>query len=157
MDADRGIARAAESLGYSLKEEQKRSIEHFVTGRDVFVSLPTGFGKSLCYILLPRVFDLMRGVEKKSIVLVVSPLIALMRDQIAFITGLGLSAAMVSDKESTSAGIRTGIKNGAFQVVFISPEALFRSTEWRNTLSSDTYGQHLVGFIVDEAHCIKKW
>ena len=54
---------------------------------DVFVSLPTGFGKSLCYILLPRVFDLLRGVEKKSIVAVISPLIALMEDQLMFYSG----------------------------------------------------------------------
>ena len=48
----------------------------------VFVSLPTGYGKSLCYVLLPSVFDIKLGlVENTSIVMVVSPLIALMKDQ----------------------------------------------------------------------------
>ena len=57
------VTRAAESLplGYSLKPEQRRSVEKFAAGSDVFVSLPTGFGKSLCYTLLPPVFDLLRG------------------------------------------------------------------------------------------------
>lgn len=64
---------------------------------------------------------------------------------------------MVSDKESISATIRVEIKHGSFQVVFISPEALFISSEWRNMLSSNIYRENLLGFIVDEAHCVKKW
>ena len=51
------VARAAASLGYlSLKPEQEATILAFVSGKDVFVSLPTGYGKSLCFGLLPRVF-----------------------------------------------------------------------------------------------------
>ncbi len=71
---DAAIVKAAESLGYNLKPDQMRTLQKFVGGRDVFVSLPTGYGKSLCYILLPRIFDLLRGVEDKSVVIVVSPL-----------------------------------------------------------------------------------
>ena len=76
------IVKAAGSLGYTLKPEQKQALLKFV-GQDVSISLPTGFGKSLCYILLPRIFDLLRGVENKCIVIVVSPLIALMKNQVA--------------------------------------------------------------------------
>ena len=43
------------------------------------------------------------------------------------------------------------------QLVYISPEALFLFTEWRRMLSSDHYGENLVGFIVDEALCVRKW
>ena len=60
-------------------------------GRDVFVALPTGYGKSLCYCCLPRVVDLVRSVEKQSIVVVVSPLIALMKDQVAACHSKGLT------------------------------------------------------------------
>ena len=151
------IKHAASSLGYVLKPEQQTSIEKFVCGKDVFISLPTGYGKSLCYILLPRVFDLLRGAENKSIVLVVSPLIALMKDQVSSITAIGLSAAMVSGKESTPPAVKVAIKKGDYQIIFMSPEALFMSTEWRNMLSSDIYRENLMGFIIDEAHCIKKW
>ena len=55
----------------------------------MFVSLPIGYGKSLCYTLLPPVFDLLRRVKEKSIVLVVSPLLALMNDQVAPISEKG--------------------------------------------------------------------
>ena len=94
------IDEAAASLGYtSLKEEQKKALFSFVTGRDVFVSLPTGYGKSLCYALLPFIFDVKRGlVEKKSVVMVVSPLIALMKDQSSSFTRRGITAGYVSDK-----------------------------------------------------------
>ena len=53
----------------------------FVDGRDVFVMLPTGSGKSLCYTALPSVFDILRGKDGH-IVIVVSPLVALMKDQV---------------------------------------------------------------------------
>lgn len=154
---DSAISKAADSLGYTLKPEQRKSLQKFVAGSDVFVSLPTGFGKSLCYILLPRIFDLIREVENKSIILVVSPLIALMKDQVSAITSIGVTATLVSDKESTPSAVRAGIKKGDFQILFVSPEALFRSTECRSLLSSDVYMTNLVGFIVDEAHCVKKW
>ena len=68
---------AATSLGITaLKTEQQEAIRQFVLGRDVFVSLPTGYGKSVCYFPLPFVFDRLRRVDKKSIVVVVSPLVA---------------------------------------------------------------------------------
>ena len=51
------ITSVAEYFKYKLKTQQEESIFYFVKGNDVFVSLPTGFGKSLCYILLPAVFD----------------------------------------------------------------------------------------------------
>ena len=52
------IDEAATSLGYTrLMYEQKKALHAFVSGKDVFISLPTGYGKSLCYALLPSVFD----------------------------------------------------------------------------------------------------
>lgn len=151
------IKKASSSLGYQLKEKQEESIMEFVKGRDVFVSLPTGYGKSLCYILLPSIFDQLRKVTKKSIVLVVSPLIALMRDQIANVTAMGISATHISDKQATGATVRRAVKKGEYQIIFISPEALLATVEWRNMLSTDTYRENLMAFVIDEAHCIKKW
>lgn len=73
---------AIRTLGYtSLRPEQLQVVEKFVSGRDVFVSLPTGGGKSLCYACLPLVFDSLRSLRQRSIVLVVSPLNSLMQDQ----------------------------------------------------------------------------
>ena len=154
---DNAIATAAHSLGYVLKPEHRTSIFQFASGSDVFVSLPTGYGKSLCYTLLPSVFDLLKGVEEKSIVLVVSPLLALMKDQVASISEKGVPAVFISDKDSTPPTVKREIKNGNFQVVFTSPECLFLSMEWKIMLLSNVYQQNLIGFVVDEAHYIKKW
>ena len=58
MDIAEAVRKAGVSVGYDqLKDEQVNILCTFVEGRDVFVSLPTGFGKSLCYMLLPLVFD----------------------------------------------------------------------------------------------------
>lgn len=141
---------------HALKTEQEESILQLAMGKDVFVSLPTGFGKSLCYIILPCVFDLMRSVVKKSIVIVVSPLKALMKDQVDSICS-NIPATYVTDRESTSPSKRKAIRDGDYQVIFISPESLFCGTEWRRLLSTDTYRKYLAAFVIDEAHCIKKW
>ena len=151
------IRDAAFSLGFNLKTEQEESIFYFLKGADVFVSLPTGFGKSLCYILLPKVFDLLRGVDNKSIIVVISPLIALMEDQVASIISLGISAVHVSDRPSLDSITKHGIQHGDYQIIFLSPEALFCTMEWRRVLSTEHYKVNLVGLVVDEAHCIKKW
>ena len=61
----------------------------------MFVALPTGYGKSLCYCCLPSVFDRVRSVEEQSIVVVVCPLTALMKDQVAVCHSKGLTAGYV--------------------------------------------------------------
>ena len=69
----------------SLKEEQRPSIKAIYEGNDIFVWLPTGYGKNLCYQALPFVMDHKNGVaetQKSSAVLVITPLIALMFDQV---------------------------------------------------------------------------
>ena len=112
------VLTAAKSLGYStLKPEQHEAVVKFASGRDVFVSLPTGHGKSLCYILLPPVFDSLRGVEAKSVVLVVSPLVGLMRDQVTSINKLGMSAMCLHDCNPAE---KEKIKQGLVQVLLQS-------------------------------------
>ena len=74
----------------------------FLFGNDVFVSLPTGYSKLLCFGLLPYVFDALRGVEKKSIVLAVCPLVALMKEHVNF-SSMGIPAAYIISTTSTLA------------------------------------------------------
>ena len=64
---------AAKRLGYCLRENQMRVIVQFCRGQDVFVSLPTGSGKSLCYSCLPWTFDLLKKHSSQSIIIVVTP------------------------------------------------------------------------------------
>ena len=75
----------AARAGYSLRPLQEQVIISFVQGSDVFVGLPTGSGKSLCYNILPDVIKSLRKV-KSSIAVIVSPLIALMKDQVRAMT-----------------------------------------------------------------------
>ena len=71
------LCKAASKLGYpTLKVEQEQAITYFISGNDVLVSLSTGYGKSLCFATLPKVFDLLRD-EHKVIVLVITPLLSL--------------------------------------------------------------------------------
>ena len=61
MDISRAISVVSMELGLELKDKQVKAIERFCEGSDVFVSLPTGFGKSLIYGLLPLIFDKIKG------------------------------------------------------------------------------------------------
>ena len=79
------------------KPEQRKAVQSIYQGRDVFVWLPTGFGKSLCYEVLPFVMDhkLGRVGSAASLVLIVSPLIALMTDQVSSLRKRGVKAAVM--------------------------------------------------------------
>ena len=69
-------------LGYtSIKHEQLEVVTGILFGRDVFAVLPTGFGKNLCFSCLPSVFDHLLPVDKPSIIVVITPLTAIMKDQ----------------------------------------------------------------------------
>ena len=82
-DFDSVISSAAQRLGYErVKPQQLKVIVSFLKGNDVFAVLPTGYGKTLCYTILPIVFDLMHGTEGSTIVVVVTPLIAIIQDQV---------------------------------------------------------------------------
>ena len=78
----RQSSKVASQMGYcALRPKQEEMILDFVRWSDIFVSLPTGSGKLLCYSLLPGVFDEICCLQSVSIVIVVSPLVALMREQ----------------------------------------------------------------------------
>ncbi len=80
--------RSAVRLGYSLglKKEQMEVVVAFMTGKDVFAVLPTGFGKSLCYACLPFAFAELEKAERTEgpIVVVATPLTAIMKDQVSW-------------------------------------------------------------------------
>ena len=148
------VSLAAKKLGYPhLRTEQKRVLKEFINGSDVFVSLPTGSGKSLCYGVLPATFDTLRGVGN-SIAVVVSPLLALMKDQVRSFERKGVKAVYYGEADSETRG---DISQGAYQIVFVSPESLLKDTEWRDILQSPIYQENLICVAIDEAHCVKKW
>ncbi len=80
------IVEAARELGYPImKPEQQLDVTiAFVEGRDLFTVLPTGYGKSLCYSILPYTFDKLANKERGfSIIIVVTPLVVIMKDQVS--------------------------------------------------------------------------
>ena len=158
-DLDKIIMDASVSFGYNeLKVEQHKALKAFVEGRDVFVALPTGYGNPYAMLCCLLYLTLKKNwLKKTSTCMIVSPLIALMKDQSNFFIKKGISSGFMSDIESINKDMRRKIRKGECQIVFISPEALFLDTEWRRMLSSDLYRTNLLGFIVDEAHCVKKW
>ena len=103
-----------------LNPLQEEAIASFVINkRDVFVNLPTGFGKSLIYQAIPLIFDVMLEAPGH-IVAVISPLVNLMKDQVEKLTGLEIPAATLSeiDKEK-----EMGVEKGVFSIIYGSPEA----------------------------------
>ena len=150
------ISTAAASLGYSkLKPKQYEAVKEFVCGRDVFVCLPTASGKSLCYAASPLSSTVCatKQVPCTSLVIVVSPLIALMKDQVETFMRKGLKAVYASSDEESKHAILTG----GFQLVYLSPESLLTDREWRVILEGPLFQDNLVALVIDEAHCVKKW
>ena len=91
-----------------------------------------------------------------SIVLCVSPLIAIMVEQTAKFIALGVNAQFVGEAQS-DATVRQRVIDGEYQLVFISPENLLCNPQYRGMLHSLQYKSKLVSVVVDEAHCVKVW
>ena len=106
----------------ALKDEQRTALEAFLSGKDVFALLPTGFGKSLIYQLAPLVAKEM-GTKPNPILIVVSPLVALIADQIKEATKLGLKALQLSNNAA-----HDDIIHGRCQLVFGSPSRGYSTT-----------------------------
>ena len=140
----------------TLKDKQKEATCSFVNGRDCFVILQTGYGKTLCYVLLPYVYDHFRGKTRSSIVICVSPLISLMMDQVKKHSVLGLAIQFVGQAQEDPS-VNCGVLEGGYQLVFMSPEALIGCKHWQEMLLTRKYKDDLVALVVDEAHCVKTW
>ena len=108
------IKHAFLTLGYAAAtSDQDKAVREFLQGKDVFVSLPTGEGKSLCFATLRAVFDFLKrhltvctgspSAEQSSICVVVSPLTSLMKDQVAEFSERGLKCAYVGEEQDDPA------------------------------------------------------
>lgn len=145
-------------LGYAaLTRHQALAVEAFLSRGDVFVSLPIGSGKSLCYCVLLKAFDLLHRstcTDTQLVAIVVNPLVSLMVDQVRHMTERHVSAIYVGDCDDKS---EADVCDSVYQLVYISPEALLTNDTWREMLLSPVYQENLVAVVVDEAHCVKKW
>ena len=119
--------------------------------------LPTGYGKSLIFTLLPYAWNSLLSVQGQS-VLVVSPLLSLMEDQVTKINTRGVPTVHVGtlgDKPPNSDTIKN-IKDCKYLIVLLSPEAVFND-KWRSLLKSESYRCRVRTIVIDEAHCVIQW
>ena len=116
---------SARQLGIpSFKPKQEEAICNFIAGHNVFVSLPTGYGNSACYMCLSMVVNCVRGVDLvSSMVFIVSPLIAILEDQVKKCYGEGITAVHVGENNMTET-TRSEILSGRYQIIFSSPESV---------------------------------
>ena len=125
---------------------QEEVIRHVLAGGDALVLMPTGGGKSLCYQVPALCLD--------GLTVVVSPLIALMQDQVAALAQLGVRAAMLNstlDFRSATA-VERAMRDGQLDLVYVAPERL------KATGFLDLLGRcRLALFAIDEAHCVSQW
>lgn len=135
------------SFGFStFKPNQQHIIESWLSGRDVFAALPTGGGKSLCYQL--------PALIREGLTVVVSPLIALMKDQVDAARENGIPASYLNSSQDADMArtVWRELAAGKLKLLYVSPERL-SGDEFRSALVEFGVG----AFAIDEAHCVSEW
>jgi len=141
------LANLETSFGFTqFRDGQEQTINQVINGQSSLAIFPTGSGKSLCYQL--------SALYLPHLTLVVSPLLALMKDQLSFLASKGIPAASI-DSTLTSdqhKQVIKDVKNGQIKILMISVER-FKNERFRQFISSVPVSQ----LVVDEAHCISEW
>ncbi|TGK18411.1 RecQ family ATP-dependent DNA helicase [Leptospira stimsonii] len=130
----------------SFRTSQERIISDVLSGRNCLVIMPTGMGKSICYQLPALALD--------GLTIVISPLIALMQDQVSKLKSIGIDAGYINSSLSKEDRIRSyeNLKNGKYKILYVSPER-FRKRAFLDAL----HGRTVSLLAIDEAHCISQW
>ncbi len=136
-----------QTFGYeTFRPLQREIMDASLAGRDVVAVLPTGAGKSLCYQL--------PALAREGLTLVVSPLIALMKDQVDALTASGVAATFLNSTLAAdeTARRRSGLEQGAYRLLYAAPERVMAPG-----FVEDLRRWRVTSVAVDEAHCISEW
>lgn len=139
------------TFGYDqFRNKQQAIIEHVIAGQDALVLMPTGGGKSLCYQI--------PALARDGLAIVVSPLIALMQDQVEALQQLGVAAAFLNSSLSAedNANITSKVLSGEIKILYVAPERLMVSS-FLSLLDEVNTHVGLALFAIDEAHCVSQW
>jgi len=151
LGADAAQAVLKELFGYSaFRYGQERAVQAALDGRDALVLLPTGAGKSLCY----QVPAVALARANRGTAVVVSPLIALMQDQVAALAQRGVKAASLTSSQDASEQreVIAALRAGDLELIYVSPERAAVHA-FRQTLRSIKVSL----LAIDEAHCLSQW
>ena len=136
-----------QSFGYdAFRPLQREIMAASLAGRDVVAILPTGAGKSLCFQL--------PALAREGVTLVISPLIALMKDQVDALTASGVAATFLNSsiQGSEAQRRRSGLENGQYKLLYAAPERVMMQG-----FVEDLQRWNVTAIAVDEAHCISEW
>ena len=139
------------TFGYSsFRGEQHAVVTHVTAGGDALVLMPTGGGKSLCYQL--------PALLREGVAIVVSPLIALMQDQVDALKQLGVRAAFLNSSQDADEArqVTAQLMRGELQILYVAPERLLMSG-FLSLLDEVENGAGIALFAIDEAHCVSQW
>jgi len=142
-------------FGYEqFRGPQQAIVEHVIAGSDALVLMPTGGGKSLCY----QVPAIVRQQQGRGVTIVISPLIALMHDQVGALHEAGVSAAFLNSTLSfdEAQDVELRLQTGDITLLYAAPERL-NTPRFLGLLDSLYQGGHLSLFAIDEAHCVSQW
>ncbi|MDV0446956.1 ATP-dependent RNA helicase DbpA [Methanosarcinaceae archaeon Ag5] len=134
-------------FGYTtFRPNQEEVIGSIIAGKDVFVLMPTGGGKSICYQI--------PALMMKGTVIVVSPLISLMKDQVDGLLAAGIPTAYLNStlSETESADVKNRLMKGDLKILYMAPERLMMSGTLSMLKKAD-----ISLFAIDEAHCVSEW
>jgi len=138
-------------FGYpSFRGAQAEIIDHVIGGGDALVLMPTGGGKSLCYQI--------PSIHRQGVGVVISPLIALMQDQVDALLQAGVRAAFLnsSQDQATASGIERQLRADELDLIYVAPERLL-TDRFLALLDSLADRDRLALFAIDEAHCVSQW
>jgi len=142
-------------FGYgAFRGAQAEIVEHVIAGGDALVLMPTGGGKSLCY----QIPALARQQAGQGITIVVSPLIALMHDQVGALDELGVRAAFLNSTLSAEEAnaVERRLLRGEITLLYAAPERV-TTPRFQSLLDSLYQKRQLALFAIDEAHCVSQW